>query len=126
MYEKFEKLMKDRGTNATQVAKGTGIPRSIFTDWKKGRLTPKYDKIKKIADYFHVDVDTFYSDGDAVQTSGQQEYYINPETAEIAQKIYDSKNLRLLFNEAVSADPNDIETAYTMLLALKRKEKHLD
>ena len=56
MYEIFERLLKERGVKASAVAKATGIASSVFTDWKKGRYTPKVDKMQKIADYFGVSV----------------------------------------------------------------------
>lgn len=49
-------------------------------------------------------------------------YYTDKESAEIAQEIFDNHQLRLLFDEARDASPEDLQTAYTMLLALKRKE----
>lgn len=50
-------------------------------------------------------------------------YYTNPETAQIAQKIYEDKELRALFDAAADADPEDLKVAHDMLLALKRKER---
>lgn len=63
MYEIFERLLKERNVTATEVSRATGVPRSSFTDWKKGRSTPKADKLQKIADYFGVPLETFTSDG---------------------------------------------------------------
>ena len=57
MYAIFEQLLKERGIRAADVSKATGISSGVFTDWKKGRYTPKIDKMQKIADYFGVSVD---------------------------------------------------------------------
>ena len=59
MYEVFEQLMKEKGVNATDVSRATGIARANFTDWKKGRATPKADKLQLIADYFGVPIERF-------------------------------------------------------------------
>lgn len=32
MYEVLERLMKEKGVKASDVAKATGIPQSVFTD----------------------------------------------------------------------------------------------
>ena len=53
----------------------------------------------------------------------QQSYYLNPETSKIAQEIYDNKELSLLFDAARDADPEDLQTVHSMLMALKRKEQ---
>ena len=62
MYELFEKLLNEKGVTAYRVSKETHIGASTFTDWKTGRSEPKIDKLKKIADYFQVDVSYFTSE----------------------------------------------------------------
>ncbi|WP_313074775.1 helix-turn-helix domain-containing protein [Lacrimispora sp.] len=57
MYEIFLKLLEARGVKAADVCRGTGLPSSLFSEWKRGKSTPKADKMKKIADYFGVTVD---------------------------------------------------------------------
>lgn len=54
MYDIFEKLLQEHGITAYKVAKETGIATSTLSDWKKGRSTPKQDKLQKIANYFGV------------------------------------------------------------------------
>lgn len=57
MYKVFETLLSTHGVSAYQVAKATGISTGSLSDWKKGRSSPKADKLQKIADYFGVTVD---------------------------------------------------------------------
>ena len=40
--------------------------------------------------------------------------------------ILESKELRLLFDAARDAEPEDLKAVHNMLLALKRKEQHYD
>lgn len=63
MYEKVERLMQEKGVKASDVAKAVGISSSVFTDWKKGRYTPKADKLYSIAKYFGVPMEFFFEDG---------------------------------------------------------------
>lgn len=56
-YEYFEQVLKDKGLKAYDVSKGTGIRSGVFSDWKKGRYTPKADKMQKIADFLGVPVE---------------------------------------------------------------------
>lgn len=58
MYQAFEELLKKSGETAYQVAKATGIATATLTDWKKGRYTPKIDKLLLIAEHFGVPVET--------------------------------------------------------------------
>lgn len=50
-------------------------------------------------------------------------YYINEETAALAQQIYEDKELRALFDAARDADPEALQAAQAMLKVLKRKER---
>ena len=122
MYETFEKLLKEKGVRAAEVSRETGISTSTFTDWKKGRGTPKVDKLQKIADYFNVPISYFLSD---VKKSQQLDgYYMNEETAKEAQAMAVSKELKMLYDVQCDMDPEDLRALYAMALALKRKERY--
>lgn len=54
MYSKYVELRDSKNLTDYRVAKDTGIPKSTFTDWKKGRSEPKLDKLQKITDYLGV------------------------------------------------------------------------
>lgn len=56
LYEKYAKRRDELGLTDYRVSKDTGVPYSCISDWKKGRCTPKIDKIKKIAKYLKVSV----------------------------------------------------------------------
>ncbi len=56
-YQEFERLLQAHGITVYQVSKATGISASTFTDWKRGRSTPKADKLARIADFFSVSLD---------------------------------------------------------------------
>lgn len=64
MYKAFEELLKKTGETAYQVAKATGIATATLTAWKKGRYTPKIDKLMLIAEHFGVPVETLIKRGD--------------------------------------------------------------
>lgn len=120
MYEIFEQLMKAHGCTAYKVSVETGIAQSTLSDWKKGKSTPKQDKMQKIADYFNVSLEYLMT---GKEKEGGETYYLNEETAKMAQSIFENKELRLLFDAARDASPEDLETVHSMLLALKRKER---
>ena len=46
--------LDEKGITAYKVAKETGISTATLSSWKKGRYTPKKEKLQKIADYFGV------------------------------------------------------------------------
>ena len=119
MYSVFEKLLKDRGITAYKVAKDTGVTTATLSSWKTGRYEPKPEKLKIIADYFGVSVD-YLMTGEEKESD---KYYLNDETAEMAQALFENRDLRVLFDAARDASPEDLKTTYDMLMALKRKER---
>ena len=62
MYEKFERLLEERGVTAYKVSKETGVATATLTEWKNGTYTPKVDKLMLIAKFFDVPIDYFLSD----------------------------------------------------------------
>lgn len=120
MYEKFKKLLDSRGITPYRVSKETGLSTATLSDWKNGKSVPKRDKIEKICEYFNVSPSYFYEDADS---DTNDKYYLNTETAEMAQALFENHNLRVLFDADKDASPEDLKTTYDMLMALKRKER---
>jgi transcriptional regulator with XRE-family HTH domain len=118
MYEIYCKLRDAKKCKDADVAKATGITKSTFSDWKSGRSKPKGEKLRKIADYFGVSVEYLTNGEDSSET-----YYINEDTAKVAQKIFENKDLRMLFDAVEDATPQDLLALHGMALALKRKER---
>ena len=119
-YESYCKIRDMKGYKDSHVANATGIGKSTFSDWKSGRSKPKNDKLQKIADFFEVTIDYLMT---GEEKEDNETYYLNNETANMAQKIFENKELRMLFDAAQDAEPEDLETVHSMLLALKRKER---
>lgn len=123
MYEIFEKLLEKFDVTTYQVAKATGISTASFTGWKQGKWNFKPDKLQKIADYFGVSLEYLLTGEEKV---GGEKYYLNDETTKAAQEIFENKELRMLFDVAHDADPEDLRALHSMALALKRKERGYD
>lgn len=119
-YENFEKLCNLNGVRPGTVSKETGISTATLTSWKQGKYTPKQDKLQLIADYFNVSLEYLMT---GKEKDGGETYYLNEETTKMAQKIFENKELRLLFDAAQDSEPEDLQAVHSMLLALKRKER---
>ena len=118
MYEIFAKLLDESGKKAIDVSRATSIPSSTFTDWKKGRSTPKQDKLQKIADYFGVSIEYLMTGEEPTIDASNQGYYIDEETARTAQEIYN--NDKILFDVYNTADKDRL-IAYAKKLSELRK-----
>ena len=120
MYEVFEQLLQKFGVTTADVCKATGIGQSTMSNWKNRRNLISGKNAQLIADYFGVSVDYLMT---GKEKEGGETYYLNEETANMAQSIFENKELRLLFDAARDASPEDLETVHSMLIALKRKER---
>lgn len=118
VYERIESLRKERKISQGNLEKELGFSNGSISKWKTSM--PKPERLQKIADYFGVTVDYLMTGN---ESDGKERYYTNDETASIAQEIFDNKELRLLFDAAKDAQPEDLQTVHQMLLALKRKER---
>lgn len=114
MYEIYEQLLQKLGVSSYRVCKETGIAQSVISSWKAGISSPKHDKLKKLADYFGVSVEYLLTGKEP--TDG---YYVQGETAEVAQQIFEDKELRALFDAAKGARPEDVRMAAEMLRRFK-------
>ena len=116
MYERYEKLLKERNITNYRVHKDTGIAQTTLSDWKNGKITPGTDTLIKIALYFDVSIDWLLGQTDirASYSSGATDnssLFTANEERDIAQKLEDTLN-ELSTNEALMFDgePLDDET----------------
>lgn len=101
----------------SELAEKLGLSASTISMYEVGKREPDFETEEKIADFFNTDLNTLRG------RDTEEEYYLNQETREIAQEIYENKDLSLLFDAARDAEPEDLKTVHTMLMALKKKEK---
>ncbi|RHP85349.1 XRE family transcriptional regulator [Roseburia sp. AM59-24XD] len=108
------------GKNQMDLMRDLGLSSSTVSNWCTGSKLPRMDKVQMLADYFHILKSDLLEEKSPADNNT---YYLNPETSKIAQEIYDNKELSLLFDAARDADPEDLQTVHSMLMALKRKER---
>jgi transcriptional regulator with XRE-family HTH domain len=119
---RFKHIREKSGLTQQQLADKLGISRSAVGMYEKGEREPNFETLELIADTFNVDMNYLLGKKPSTEVMPDT-YYFNPKTSKIAQEIYDNKELSLLFDAARDADPEDLQTVHSMLMALKRKEK---
>lgn len=124
-YETYEAIRNEKGLKDSDVCRMTGIKSPTMTDWKKGRYTPKMDKLQKIADALDVSLDRILTGQDVEKESVEgMKYYFNDETARLAEEMYKNDDLRMLADNTRKMSPEDIKALTAMAQALIRKEKN--
>lgn len=56
---KLESLVKKKGLSFYRLGLEIKMPSSFFSEWKKGKMMPKADKLKILAEYFRVPIEYF-------------------------------------------------------------------
>lgn len=120
MYEKYCKIRDSKGYKDSDVAKGAGITKSTFSDWKSGRSNPKNDKLIKIADFLGVPVNCLMTGTDS-DVNSDDSYYLNDDTAKTAQEIFEKD--KVLFDVYRSTDKDRLIAYAKKLRDLQKMEK---
>lgn len=90
VWERIETLINREKISAYKLGKDTGISTASLTDWKKGRSSPKFDKLKAIADYFGVSVYYLTGEVEGFDTARQKKIeFIKSRGVDIDLSHYD-------------------------------------
>lgn len=132
--ENFRNLLKQNNITQYKLIQDladSGIKKTTVNNWYNGRSMPKYDKLCILANYFGVPISALTEkqseivNADTAQDNSEH-YYTDPETQKVAEELRTNTDLKLLFDAAKDASPEDLKAVHAMLLALKRKEQHQD
>ena len=123
MYEVFEHLLQKFGVTTAEVCKATGIGQSTMSNWKSRRNMISGKNAQLIADYFGVSVDYLMT---GREKEGGEEYYINDETREIAQEIFENPDLKSLFDMSRKMPPERLRAHLEFMKSLYNQENGED
>ena len=87
MANNIKRLLEERDMTQTDLCNALNLKQMTVSDWCNAKTYPRIDKNEMMANFFGV------SKADLVEEPKSDEYYIDPETAAIAQQIKDSKEL---------------------------------
>ena len=128
--KRISEARKLRDMTFDDIADDIGVSKSTVQRYEAGKITKiKIPVLHAIANSLRVNP-VWLSGYDAPMIESKQEepqgYYLDPETADRMQAMKDNNKLRLLFDEARDARPEDVDTVFDVLMALKRKEMGSD
>lgn len=84
MKDRIRQLCKKKGVRASQVEADLNLSKGYIS--KLDKTNPNLAKLKLLADYFGVTVE-YLANGNK-----GDHYYLNDETAQIAQEVFDNPN----------------------------------
>ena len=123
MAKNIQYYMDKYGKTRQEMCEALGVKYTTFTDWVKGNSYPRIDKIELMANYFGI------SKADLVEDHkdlSDDHYYLNDETREIAQEVFENPDLRSLFHVARDIDPEELRAHIDFMKKMKAREKKAD
>ena len=114
--DSIKALCKANGISMNQLETDLHFGKGYIS--KLDKSTPNTIKIQKIADYFEVSVDYLMTGESPVE----DEYYTNPETARMAQEMFEDPDMRSLFDMKRNMEPDKFKAHVNFMRELYRKE----
>lgn len=109
----LRKYMELNGKDRKDIAKDLEVSYSTFTDWVNGNSYPRIDKIEKLANYFGIEK------SDLIEKHKENKHYLNEDVRQIAQELFERKDLRILFDTTRKVKPEDIKYIQDLVDRLK-------
>ena len=115
----LKRFLERADKNQTDLQKYMKVSSSTVSYWMNGIKMPRMDKIQSICNWLGI------QKSDLLEEKAEG-YYLDPETAKKAQELFDDPNMRILFDAARDARPEDLQKAADYLKAVKAMELNLD
>ena len=116
--KKLKELREQKDMSQAELASILDVAQQTVASWEKEKSSPNYDLLQKIADYFHVTTDELLG-----RDAPKNGYYVNGETAEIANALKEGDGmLRVMFDAARDLPPEKMREAANYIEYLKAKQ----
>lgn len=115
--QKLKALREKKEMSQAELASVLDVAQQTVASWEKSKSSPNYDLLQKIADFFNVSTDELLGR----ETTGG--YYVNAETAEIANALKEGDGmLRVMFDTVRKLPPEKMREAANYIEYLKAKQ----
>lgn len=114
LLDRVKALCKDRGISQGKMEREIGISNGASSKWKSS--SPSLEILNKLSNYFGVSVD-YLMNGE--ESNNSDKYYLDEETSQIAQEIFDNPDLKMLFDTTRGCSPEDMKKVISMVKAFK-------
>ena len=113
----LRRIASDVNKTQADISRDLRINKATISSWMNGTRVPRMDKVELLAHYFNVSRQDIMEE--SVGNIEHSAYYTNPETAKVAQEIFDDPDLHALFDAARDSRPDALRAAAAMLKSFK-------
>ena len=119
-FDKILRLLRgEKDMSQQELADALGISKSAINMYERGERQPNFETLEAIADFFNVDIDYLLGRTNKttkiIKPQSDTEYYLNQQTAEMAEFLMKNPQYQVLFDASRKVKPEDIEKALTAL-----------
>ena len=122
----FKKVRLSHGYTQAELADALGISRSRIGMYETGAREPDFETLEIIADFFNVDTDYLLGRTDKTTFIPDTKYYLNEETAKMAQEMFEDEDMRSLFHMKKDMPPERFKAHIEFMKNLYNQEKGND
>lgn len=118
--QRLQTLMSENNVAQTELSYVLGMDRSTVNKWIMKKSLPRMAIIEKLASYFGVEKSYFLDEN---ADTNMRSYYLDPETARLAQELRDNPQYRALLDSTKKLKPEAIEEVKKFIDYQIAKEK---
>lgn len=108
-------LLSENNMSQTELASMLGVSESTVGKWLLKKAFPRMSILEKLSVIFNRPKAYFYDEEEQRST-----YYLNPETAQLAQELHDNPDLRILMDASKKLSPEDIKFVMDLVNRMKK------
>lgn len=117
MGDRIRELRTQSNLTQQELADKLGLQKSAIAKYENGRVENiKRSVIQQMADIFEV------SPSYVMGLDEERNYYLDEETREMMQEIFENKDLRMLFDASRNAKPEDLKLIVEMAKRFRGEE----
>lgn len=109
------------GKNQTDLVNDLGFNKSAVSTWCNGTRLPRMDKVEMLARYFGINRSDLIEEKES-----ETGYYLNEETAKLAQEMFEDEDMRSLFDMKRNMPPERFKAHVEFMQNLYKQEKGED
>lgn len=116
--DRLRRLREEHRYTLKEIASKLGVSEAMVSRHESNTKNIPYDIIEQYAKIYGCTPQYImgWKDDDSSVSEG---YYTNPETAKLAQELFETPGMRILFDAARDSDPKDLQIAADLLKRLK-------
>ncbi len=113
----LKRIAYDAHKTQADIARDLNIKQTTLSTWMNGTRIPRMDKIDLLCHYFNC------TRADIMEEHHEDDgYYTDPETARLAQEMFEDPQMRSLFHMKRNMEPEKFKAHYDMMKKMYQLE----